>query len=91
MSSNINMVLAECERQTQQLIKEISKYRTAAAISDQSAKSLDSLCKALEATQRKIEPFIKQYTKRVLIGLFVLLWTNTLLLAVITFLLLKNH
>ena len=35
MSSNLNEVLADCERQAQQLTKEIAKYQAAGAISEQ--------------------------------------------------------
>ena len=64
MASNINTVLADCEKQSKQLIAEISKYHAAGILGDKAAKSLENLCavqketgasleKALEATQKK--------------------------------------
>ena len=63
MASNINTVLADCEKQSKQLIAEISKYHAAGILGDKAAKSLENLCavqketgasleKALEATQK---------------------------------------
>jgi len=66
MSSNINTVLADCEKQAEGLIKEIAKYRTAGAISDQTAKSLQATCVALGEIQKKIQPFTHTFSRRVL-------------------------
>ncbi len=66
MSSNINTVLAECEKQAQQLIAEIDRYRAAGAIGEQTAKSLASLGVALTETQKRIKPFTEVFARRVL-------------------------
>lgn len=66
MSSNINTVLADCEKKAEELVKEIASYRTAGAISDQTAKSLESMCVALDQVEKKIQPFTQTFSRRVL-------------------------
>jgi hypothetical protein len=88
MSSNLNTVLADCERQAQQLTKEIAKYQAAGAISDQVAKSLQRLFESLVETQERIEPFTHLFSRRILVSLGVLLISNSVLLITVVFLLL---
>jgi len=90
MSSNLNMVLADCEKQAQELTTEVAKYQAAGAISDQVAKSLQSLFEALTETQERIEPFTHQFSRRVLVSIGVLLVSNSVLLLVVFFLLLTK-
>jgi hypothetical protein len=90
MSSNLNMVLADCEKQAQQLTKEIAKYQAAGAISEQVAKSLHRLFESLAETQERNEPIKHVFSRRVLVSLGVLLVSNSvLLIAVLFFLLFK--
>ena len=88
MSSNLNMVLADCEKQAQELTKEVAKYQAAGAISDQVAKSLQNLFEALTETQEHIEPFTHVFSRRILVSLGVLLVSNSVLLIAVVFLLL---
>lgn len=83
MSSNINTVLADCEKQAEELIKEIAKYRTAGAISDQTAKSLQAMCVALGEVQKKIQPFTHTFSRRVFYIIGGALATNFVLLLTI--------
>ena len=66
MSSNINTVLADCEKQAQQLITEIEKFRSAGKISEETTKTLVSLCDALTETQNRIKPFTEVFVRRTL-------------------------
>ena len=90
MSSNVNTVLAECERQAGQLIEEIAKYRAAGAISEQTSKSLKALCDSLTETQKRIEPFTRVFAKRVLIVAGGVIALNTILLGAILVVLLTR-
>ena len=91
MSSNINTVLAECEKQAQQLISEIKNYRTAGQISEQTAKSLASLGVALTETQKRIKPFTEVFSRRALYFLGAALFLNLVLsAAVLIVLVFKN-
>jgi hypothetical protein len=84
------MVLADCEKRAQELTTEVSKYEAAAAISDQVAKSLQSLFEALTETQERIEPFTHVFSRRILVSLGVLLVSNSILLLAVFFLLLAK-
>ena len=88
MSSNLNMVLADCEKQAQQLTKEVAKYQAAGAISDQVAKSLQNLFESLAETQERIEPFTQVFSRRVLMSVGALLVTNSVLLVAVVLMLL---
>ena len=88
MSSSINMVLADCEKQAKQLVEEITKYKSVGAISDQTANSLKSLCASLTETQKCIEPFTKIFARRVLFGICGGLFVNFALLVAILIILL---
>ena len=88
MSSNLNTVLADCERQAKALVEEIEEYRSARELSDQTAASLEKLCVALSDTNEKIKPFTAVVSRRVLIGLGIGFLINLGLLTVILFLLL---
>ena len=88
MSSNLNIVLADCEKQAQQLTKEIAKYQAAGAISEQVAKSLQGLFESLAETQERIEPFTHVFSRRILLSLGALLASNSVLLIAVVLLLL---
>ena len=90
MSSNINMVLAECEKQAQQLIAEIEKYRSAGAISEQTAKSLASLGAVLTETLKCIKPFTEVFARRVLYILGAVLFLNIALSSAVLIILLTR-
>ncbi len=90
MSSNLNTVLADCERQAEALVLEIEKYRAARVLSDQTAASLEKLCIALRNTHEKIQPFTAVMSRRILIGLGAGLVINLGLLIAILFLLLPR-
>ena len=90
MSSNVNTVLADCEKQAEQLIQEIGKYRAAGAISDQTAKSLQALCASLTETQNRINPFTHVFAKRVLYILGGAMAVNIILLIAILVVLLTR-
>ena len=91
MSSNINTVLADCEKQAEELVAEISKFRTAGAISDQTAKSLQAMCAALGEVQKKIYPFTQTFSRRVLYIIGGMLVANlVLLIAILAVLFLKK-
>ena len=81
------MVLADCEKQVKNLIEEISKYRAAGALSDQTVKSLEAICKALSDTHRKIQPFEAVFARRIVIILGSALLVNFVLLITILILL----
>ncbi len=87
MPSNLNTVLADCEQQAKNLVEEISKYRAAGALSDQTTKSLETLCKALRDTHQKIQPFEAVFARRIVIILGSALLVNFVLLVAILILL----
>lgn len=87
MSSNINTVLADCERQAKALVDEVEKYRAASVLSEQVAKSLDKLCIALQDTHARIRPLTMASVRRAILALGAMLALNTILLAVICILL----
>jgi len=87
MSSNLNTVLAECEQQAKNLVKEIDKYRAAGILSDQTAKSLETLCIALHDIHQKIKPFEAVFIRRIVVILGSALLVNFILLVTILILL----
>lgn len=90
MSSNENTGLADCELQARNLVEEITKYRSASALSDQTARSLKSLCEALQETAVRIRPFTDVVSRRVLYGAASLLTLNFLASLVAIVLLLRR-
>jgi hypothetical protein len=90
MSSNLNTVLADCEKNAEALIEEIGTYRTARVISEQSADSLEKLCVALQETHERIQPFTSIVSRRILIVLGVGFVANIILLLSILVLLLNK-
>ena len=90
MPSNVNTVLADCEQQAKKLVEEVSHYRTAGALSEQTAKSLEKLCAALSETHSKIEPFTTIFARRILIGLGAILLVNVGLLVAILMVLIRR-
>ena len=90
MSSNINTVLADCERQAKALIEEIEKYRAASALSEHVAQSLDKLCIALQDTHARILPLTMANVRRAIMAFGAMLAVNTALLIVICVLLLRK-
>lgn len=87
MSSNINTVLADCERQAKALVEEIERYRAASVLSEQIAKSLDKLCIALQDTHARIRPLTTANLRRAILAFGAMLAINTVLLVVICVLL----
>lgn len=80
MSSDVNTILADCEKQARQLVEEVEKYRAAGAISDQTGRSLQALCVSLTETHKRIEPFTRVFAKRVLILMGGVMAINTILM-----------
>ena len=90
MSSNANTGLADCELQARNLVEEIAKYRSAGVLSDQTARSLKSLCQALQETAVRIRPFTDVASRRVLYGAAGLLTLNLMVSLVVVVLLLRR-
>jgi hypothetical protein len=87
MSSNINIVLADCERQAKALVEEIEKYRAASVLSEHVAKSLDKLCVALQDTHARILPLTTANVRRAILTFGAMAAINSVLLVVICVLL----
>lgn len=90
MSSNINTVLAECEEQAQALVAEIAKYRAAGQLSEETARTLDKLCDALEEVFDRVEPLTELRLRRTVLVLGTMLMVNTVLLVAILVALLQR-
>ena len=90
MSSNINTALADCEKQAQQLIDEIGKFRAAGVLSEHTAASLNALCVSLRETQSNIQPFTEVFSRRVLFSVGVAFVINCGLLTAILVILLSR-
>jgi hypothetical protein len=90
MSSNLNTVLADCEKQAEVLVEEIGKHRTARVLSEQTADSLEKLCIALGDIHEKIQPFTAIVSRRILISLSVGYVINLGLLLIIVVMLLAQ-
>jgi hypothetical protein len=90
MSSNLNTVLADCEKDAKALIEEIGNYRTARVLSEQSADSLEKLCVALQETHEKIQPFTTIISRRIIFGFGIVLSINLIVLLSIFILLLNR-
>lgn len=88
MPPDLNIVLADCERQAKKLVEEIDNYRAISAISEQTAKSLDNLCIALDETNDKIQPFTAVFARRILLIFGLALLVNFGLLTAILVMLL---
>lgn len=91
MPQDIHVLLDQCKDKAEVLISEIEKYKSATAVNQVAAESLNSTSQALKAIIKQVRPFTDIHFRRFEIILFVWnLLNSTFLIAILLILLMRK-
>ncbi len=75
----IHELLADTQKRCEELVKEIDAFKSARALNQKAAESLDAMCETLKATTKAIEPFTEPRVRRIALILMVATGLNVIL------------